>query len=95
MKLLAHKRGAEAVHRADGGAGQKHLLPQKAAVGRILGKRRRKRRGQALLHLRRRRARKCHDQQPVDIDRILFPDHLFDDPPHKHRGLARSRRRRH
>lgn len=47
-----------------------------------------------LPHLRRRCLRKCHNQKPVDINRILRIKNSLDNTCHKHRCFSRSRCRR-
>ena len=91
-KIVVQQKGTEAVDRRDLRRVEQRLLPLQMPVFRILlqpvadGLR------NALPHLGCRRARECHNEQPVNIHRILLVRDQPDDALDEHRRLAASGR---
>ena len=95
MKIFPQQRRTKAVHRADMGAGQQHLLPLQPPVVRVRRHLFGERLAQPLLHLGSGGFGKGHHQQPVGVYRMLFIGDAPDHPLHQHSGFARSGGRRH
>ncbi len=94
-EIIPEKERAEAVNRRNLRMVKKRLLPLKVPVLRVRLEPLGNRTGNSLPHLSRRRTGEGHNQQAVDVQRVLtLTDHAHD-PLHQNRGLAASCRRGH
>ena len=95
MKIIADNILTKAVDRCDLCIVQQGKLALKPLVPRTVGKRIFHGSAYSLPHLCCRRLCKCHNQKPVNIDRMLVLCNLLYDPFHKNGCLSGACCRRH
>lgn len=93
--MLPQQIGAKAVHRADMGAGQKHLLAGQPPILRMLRQQGGEGGGQPLLHFGRRRLGEGYHQKPIHVRGIVGIGDPAEDPLDEDGGFPGSRRRRY